>query len=97
MIITELEPSCLVCTTSLVHSNYSDILYVSFDREMNIFMCGDEVSVALGKPRLIKLSVMLEKDNTLLQLPEFNCGDSFFRYKKGSAWEKIGMIEQITT
>ncbi len=43
------------------------------------------------------LSDLLEKDNTLLQLPEFEFGDSFFRRTKENDWEKIGKIEHINS
>lgn len=96
MKILDIDRGSLVHTTKSVLSSASDILYVSIDRQMKIFMCGNELSFYLGEIGLIALSDLLEKDTTILQLPEFECGDTFYRPKAGWPWEKMGTMQQIT-
>jgi hypothetical protein len=95
MNIIDIKKDSLVHTTQSVLNNASDILYVSIDRQMKIFICGNELSFHLGEIEQIALSDLLEKDTTILQLPEFECGDTFYRRKTGWSWEKMGTVRQI--
>jgi len=86
MRITEFPDNKVVFTTKSIAKGNAPIFYVSLDNDGDLQMFGEEEQ-DVNNAMLVSLEQMLEKDETLLQLPDFEKGVAYVREGKESEWK----------
>ena len=88
MKITDFESNKSIFTTSYAINDKKDIVYVSIDEDLDLQMFTDE-GADMENAMVVSLKDMLEIDNSISILPEFEKGDAFQRTDKKAAWVKV--------
>lgn len=86
MKITEFPDNKVVFTTRSIAKDNAPIYYVSLDNDEDLQMLGEEEQ-DVANAMLVSLEQMLELDETLLNLPDFERGVAYVRDDKNSEWK----------
>ena len=77
-----------VFTTEYVIKQNADIVYVSLDQDNDLHMFSEE-GAEMDKAMLVSIQNIIEKDNSLLEIPNLEKEDQFYRNNKKSKWTKL--------
>jgi len=87
MKVTSENPNQSAITTSYVMEQNHDIIYVSYDEEGDWqFMSDDPFDE--GDAMVVSIKEILEKDKSLLTLPNIKKNEAYERKNKNSPWIK---------